>query len=121
MSSVLNLANQLVLVTAPSVAAARAAEATFDWLDVHGHAELAQTATVVLSAVRPRGRSTVDLDELKSYFGDRCRAVVSIPFDPRLEEDSEVDLDRLEKVTRHAYLTLAATVGDGFGGRPTGR
>nr|WP_084965401.1 hypothetical protein [Thermoactinospora rubra] len=73
-------------------------------------------ATVVLSSVRPRSKSTVDLDELSGYFRDRCRAVVSIPYDPHLEEDSELDLDRLAKETRDAYLMLAATVGDTFGG-----
>lgn len=114
MSSILTLAHQVVLVTAPSVAAARAAEATLDWLDVHGHTDLAKSATVVLSSVRPRSKSTVDLDALRSYFSDRCRAVVEVPFDPHLEEDSEVELDRLAKETRDAYLVLAATVADAF-------
>ncbi|WP_084965787.1 MinD/ParA family ATP-binding protein [Thermoactinospora rubra] len=115
MSSILTLAHQVVLVTSPSVAAARAAEATLDWLEVHGYADLTRSATVVLSSVRPRNKSTVDLEALNGYFKDRCRAVVSIPYDPHLEEDSELDLDRLAKATRDAYLVLAATVGDAFG------
>lgn len=114
MSSILTLSHQIVLVTSPSVAAARSAEATLDWLHAHDHSDLVKTATVVLSSVRPRSKSTVDLDALRAYFGERCRAVVEIPFDPHLEEDSEVDLDRLTEETRNAYLVLAATVGDAF-------
>ncbi|MFE3452495.1 AAA family ATPase [Nonomuraea sp. NPDC059194] len=116
MSSILTLAHQVVLVTSPSVASARAAGATLDWLDVHGYTHLATSATVVLSTVRPRNRSTVDLEALREYFTDRCRAVVEIPFDPHLEEDSELDLSRLARESAHAYLVLAATVGDAFGG-----
>ncbi len=57
----------------------------------------------------------MDLEELRQYFDDRCRAVVSVPYDPHLEEDSELDLNRLAKDTRDAYLVLAATVGDALG------
>lgn len=115
MSATLELAHQVVLVTIPSVAAARSAGATLDWLEAHGHAHLARSATVVLSGVRRSSKSTVDMDALRAHFTDRCRAVVTIPFDPHLEEDSEFDLDQLAKETRESYLNLAANIGDGFG------
>ncbi|MFF4778944.1 MinD/ParA family protein [Microtetraspora fusca] len=114
MSATLELAHQIVLVTVPSVAAARSAGATLDWLEAHGRAELARSATVVLSGVRHESRSTVDTDALRRHFGERCRTVISVPFDPHLEEDSEVELDRLNPATYEAYLTLAATVGAAF-------
>ncbi|MFF3669490.1 MinD/ParA family ATP-binding protein [Microtetraspora malaysiensis] len=114
MSATLELAHQIVLVTIPSVAAARSAGATLDWLEAHGHAELARSATVVLSGVRQESRSTVDTDALRVHFGERCRTVIIIPFDPHLEEDSEVELDQLNPATYEAYLTLAATVGAAF-------
>jgi MinD-like ATPase involved in chromosome partitioning or flagellar assembly len=114
MSATLEMAHQIVLVTIPSVAAARSAGATLDWLEAHGHADLARSATVVLSGVRQESRSTVDVDALRSHFDERCRTVVSIPFDPHLEEDSEFELDQLTPATHEAYLTLAATVGGAF-------
>ncbi|RCG29129.1 MinD/ParA family protein [Sphaerisporangium album] len=116
MSGVLGLADQLVLVSSPSVDGARAASATLDWLEAHDYADLVKAATVVLCSVRPRSKSTVDLDKLESHFAARCRAVIRVPYDPHLEEGAEIDLDRLQPATRQAYLLLAASVGDGFGG-----
>ncbi len=116
MSGVLGLADQLVLVSSPSVDGARAASATLDWLEAHNYADLVKSATVVLCSVRPRSKSTVDLNRLEAHFAARCRAVVRVPYDPHLEEGAEIDLDRLAEPTREAYLRLAACVGDGFAG-----
>ncbi|WP_248959639.1 MinD/ParA family ATP-binding protein [Sphaerisporangium perillae] len=116
MSGVLGLADQLVLVSSPSVDGARAASATLDWLEAHHYADLVKDATVVLCSVRPRSKSTVDLDRLEAHFAARCRAVIRVPYDPHLEEGAEIDLDRLQPATRESYLLLAASVGDGFGG-----
>ncbi|SFJ45173.1 MinD-like ATPase involved in chromosome partitioning or flagellar assembly [Streptosporangium canum] len=114
MSGVLGLADQLVLVSSPSVDGARAASATLDWLEAHHYEELVRSATVVLCSVRPRSKSTVDLDRLEAHFAARCRAVIRIPYDPHLEEGAEIDLERLQATTRESYLRLAASVGDGF-------
>ncbi|MFC6086838.1 MinD/ParA family ATP-binding protein [Sphaerisporangium aureirubrum] len=116
MSGVLGLADQLVLVSSPSVDGARAASATLDWLEAHHYGDLVKAATVVLCSVRPRSKSTVDLDRLEAHFAARCRAVIRVPYDPHLEEGAEIDLDRLLPATRESYLLLAASVGDGFGG-----
>jgi MinD-like ATPase involved in chromosome partitioning or flagellar assembly len=114
MAGVLGLANQLVLVSSPSVDGARSASATLDWLEAHHYGDLVRGGVVVLSMVRSRSRSTVDLDRLQAHFESRCRAVVRIPYDPHLEEGAEVELDQLSAATQDAYLVLAATVGDGF-------
>ncbi|GAA3419358.1 AAA family ATPase [Streptosporangium vulgare] len=116
MSGVLGLADQLVLVSSPSVDGARAASATLDWLEAHHYEELVRSATVVLCSVRPRSKSTVDLDRLEAHFAARCRAVIRVPYDPHLEEGAEIDLERLQPATRESYLRLAASVGDGFAG-----
>ncbi|MET7463790.1 MinD/ParA family protein [Nonomuraea sp. NPDC005501] len=116
MSGVLGLADQLVLVTSPAVDCARATSATLDWLITHHHERLVRSATVVLCSVRPRSKSTVDLDQLESHFAARCRAVVRIPYDPHLEEGAEIDLEKLHTRTRESFLLLAASVGDGFVG-----
>ncbi|MFB9474952.1 AAA family ATPase [Nonomuraea salmonea] len=116
MGGVLGLADQIVLVSSPSVDGARAASATLDWLEAHHYGDLVKNATVVLCSVRPRSKSAVDIKKLEAHFAARCRAVIRVPYDPHLEEGAEIDLDRLQEPTRDAYLQLAASVGDGFAG-----
>jgi MinD-like ATPase involved in chromosome partitioning or flagellar assembly len=114
MSGILELADQIVLVSSPSVDGARSASATLDWLEAHDYRDLVRNGVVVLSAIRRNSRSTVDLDRLEQHFAARCRAVVRIPYDPHLEEGAEVELEYLSAETADAYLTLAALVADGF-------
>jgi MinD-like ATPase involved in chromosome partitioning or flagellar assembly len=114
MSGVLRLADQIVVVSSPSVDGARSASATLDWLEAHQCGDLVHNGVVVLSTIRPRSKSTVDLDRLERHFAARCRAVVRIPYDAHLEEGAEVELELLGAETADAYLTLAAIVGDGL-------
>jgi MinD-like ATPase involved in chromosome partitioning or flagellar assembly len=114
MTGVLELADQVVLVSSPSVDGARSASATLDWLDAHDYGDLVRGSVVVLSAIRRRSKSMVDLDRLEQHFAARCRAVVRIPYDPHLEEGAEVELNYLNPETAEAYLRLAALVADGF-------
>jgi MinD-like ATPase involved in chromosome partitioning or flagellar assembly len=114
MSSVLQLADQIILVSSPSVDGARSASATLDWLEAHNCADLVRNGVVVLSAIRPKSKSTVDLDRLEHHFASRCRAVARIPYDPHLEEGAEIELELLGSDTAEAYLALAAIVGDGL-------
>ena len=117
MAGVLRLADQIVLVSSPSVDGARSASATLDWLEAHRYGDLVRSGVVVLSAIRPKSKSTVDLDRLEHHFASRCRAVARIPYDPHLEEGAEVELELLHDNTADAYLGLAATVGDGLAWR----
>jgi MinD-like ATPase involved in chromosome partitioning or flagellar assembly len=114
MSGVLRLADQIVLVSSPSVDGARSASATLDWLEAHNCADLVRNGVVVLSAIRPKSKSTVDLDRLEHHFASRCRAVARIPYDQHLEEGAEIELELLASDTAEAYLALAAVVGDGL-------
>ncbi len=114
MTGVLRLADQIVVVSSPSVDGARSASATLDWLQAHGYGDLVRHAVVVLAVIRPRSRSGVDLDRLEQHFAARCRAVVRVPYDAHLDEGAEVELSRLNQATADAYLMLAAEVGDGF-------
>jgi MinD-like ATPase involved in chromosome partitioning or flagellar assembly len=114
MAGVLALADQVVVVSSPSVDGARSASATLDWLEAHRCGDLVRNGVVVLSTIRPKSKSTVDLDRLERHFAARCRAVARIPYDPHLEEGAEVDLELLTAETADAYLTLAALVGDGL-------
>ncbi|MBA9002274.1 MinD/ParA family ATP-binding protein [Thermomonospora cellulosilytica] len=114
MEGVLSMADQLVLVSSPSVDGARSASATLDWLEAHDYGDLVRSGVVVLSMVRPRTKSTVDLDRLQAHFESRCRAVVRVPYDDHLEEGAEVELDQLSPACQDAYLQLAAEVADAF-------
>jgi MinD-like ATPase involved in chromosome partitioning or flagellar assembly len=114
MAGILELADQIVLVSSPSVDGARSASATLDWLDAHDYGDLVRSGVVVLSAVRRKSKSMVDLDRLEQHFASRCRAVVRVPYDPHLEEGAEFELDLLNEATADAYLTFAALVADGF-------
>jgi len=118
MTGVLRLADQIVLVSSRSVDGARSASAALDWLLAQGHGILARRAVVVLDVIRPQGKSAVDLARLEQQFAARCRAVVTVPYDPHLEEGAEVHLGRLNQATADAFLALAAEVGDGFAGEP---
>jgi len=115
MAGILELADQIVLVSSPSVDGARSASATLDWLEAHGFGDLVRGGVVVLSAIRRRTKSAVDVDRLQQHFAGRCRAVVRIPFDAHLEEGAEVELELLSAETADAYLELAALVADSFG------
>ncbi|WP_222871680.1 MinD/ParA family protein [Nonomuraea sp. PA05] len=114
MSAILDMADQIVLVSPVTVDGARSASATLDWLQAHGHGNLAVSAVVVLSAVKNPRRNAVNVTELKEHFTQRCRAVIGVPFDPHLEQGSEVDLDLLRTSTRDMYLEVAATIADRF-------
>ncbi|QZA17006.1 MinD/ParA family protein [Mycobacterium malmoense] len=115
MSSVLDRADVLVVVSSASIDGARSASATLDWLDAHGHEEKVRNSVAVINAVRSR-TGKVDMNKVIDHFSRRCRAVRLVPFDPHLEEGAEIDLDRLKRPTREALVELAAVVADGFPG-----
>lgn len=115
MSSVLEKADVLIVVSSGSIDGARSASATLDWLDAHGHEELVRNSIAVINGVRPRP-GKVDMNKVIDHFSRRCRAVQLVPFDPHLDEGAEIDLDRLRRGTREALTELAAIVADGFPG-----
>ena len=114
MTGVLDLADQLVVVSTNSVDGASSASATLDWLQAHGRAELVRGSVAVVNAVVP-GTGTVDVDRLEQHFAARCRAVVRVPHDARLEAGAEVELTELGRPTVDALLAMSAAVVAGFG------
>ncbi|WP_414689594.1 MinD/ParA family ATP-binding protein [Nocardia sp.] len=113
MTGVLDLAHSLVLVSSAAIDGARSAAATLDWLSLHGHDHLVRNAVVVINLPR-EGSPNVGVQQLREYFLARCRAVHIIPYDAHLSEGAEIDLHRLSKQAKRAYVELAATVADGF-------
>jgi MinD-like ATPase involved in chromosome partitioning or flagellar assembly len=115
MSSVLEKADVLIVISSASIDGARSASQTLDWLDAHGHEALVRNSVAVINAVRSR-TGKVDMNKVIDHFSRRCRAVRLIPFDPHLEEGAEIDLDRLKRSTRESLTELAAVIADGFPG-----
>ncbi|GAA4641641.1 MinD/ParA family ATP-binding protein [Gordonia humi] len=115
MRGVLDLADAIVLVSSPALDGARSAGATLDWLQGHGFGHLIGRCVVVLSSARP-GASSIDVGNLTQHFLTRCRAVQEVPFDDHLAEGADIDLDLLGRHARRAFVELAATIADDFGG-----
>ena len=109
---ILEEADQIVVVMAPSLDSARAASSTLDWLDENGHGALVAGAVCVVNAVRAKG--LVELEKIEEHFAGRCRATVRIPWDPHLEAGAETVVEELRPQTREAYLELAAAIASGF-------
>ena len=109
---IVNLADQLVVVSGPSLDTARSAMLTLDWLDKHGHGDLVANGVAVINGVRAASR--LDLDRVEGLFAGRVAAVVRIPWDPILEAGAEAPIEDLKPETQQAYLELAAAVADGY-------
>ncbi|MDT9681345.1 SCO5717 family growth-regulating ATPase [Streptomyces sp. TRM76323] len=113
MRGVLDLADQLIIISTPSVDGASSASTTLDWLSAHGYAELVQRSLTVISGVRETGKM-IKVEDIVQHFETRCRGVVVVPFDEHLAAGAEVDLDMMRPKTREAYFNLAAMVAEDF-------
>ncbi|GAA1934441.1 hypothetical protein GCM10009716_46860 [Streptomyces sodiiphilus] len=113
MRGVLDLADQLIIVSTPSVDGASSASTTLDWLSAHGYGELVQRSVTVISGVRETGK-VVKVEDIVAHFRTRCRGVVVAPFDEHLAAGAELDLDLMRPRTRQAYFDLAALIAEDF-------
>ncbi|MFB6782981.1 SCO5717 family growth-regulating ATPase [Streptomyces sp. NPDC056352] len=113
MRGVLDLADQLIIISTPSVDGASSASTTLDWLSAHGYANLVQRSITVISGVRETGKM-IKVDDIVQHFETRCRGVVVVPFDEHLSAGAEVDLDMMRPKTREAYFNLSAMVAEDF-------
>ena len=113
---ILDAADQIVVVIAPSLDGARAASSTLDWLEQNGYRRLVEGAVGVVNGVRAT-KGLVDLERVQEHFAGRCRATVRVPWDAHLETGAETRVDELRTGTRQAYLELAAAIASGFSER----
>ncbi|WP_344097792.1 MinD/ParA family protein, partial [Streptomyces stramineus] len=113
MRGVLDLADQLIVVSTPSVDGASSASTTLDWLHAHGYADLVARSVTVISGVRETGKM-IKVEDIVSHFETRCRGVVVVPFDEHLAAGAEVDLEMMRPKTREAYFGLSALVAEDF-------
>ncbi|GGV86596.1 hypothetical protein GCM10010294_67400 [Streptomyces griseoloalbus] len=113
MRGVLDLADQLIIISTPSVDGASSASTTLDWLSAHGYADLVSRSLTVISGVRETGKM-IKVEDIVSHFETRCRGVLVVPFDEHLAAGAEVDLDMMRPKVREAYFNLAALVAEDF-------
>ncbi|MCC2280626.1 AAA family ATPase [Streptomyces sp. ET3-23] len=113
MRGVLDLADQLIIISTPSVDGASSASTTLDWLAAHGYGELVSRSITVISGVRETGKM-IKVEDIVSHFETRCRGVVVVPFDEHLAAGAEVDLEMMRPKTREAYFNLSAMVAEDF-------
>ncbi|MGV9248624.1 SCO5717 family growth-regulating ATPase [Streptomyces sp. NPDC003710] len=111
MRGVLDLADQLIIISTPSVDGASSASTTLDWLSANGFADLVQRSVTVISGVRETGKM-IKVEDIVAHFETRCRGVVVVPFDEHLAAGAEVDLGMMRPKTREAYFDLAALVAE---------
>ncbi|MFD5621077.1 SCO5717 family growth-regulating ATPase [Streptomyces yangpuensis] len=113
MRGVLDLADQLIIISTPSVDGASSASTTLDWLSAHGYADLVSRSITVISGVRETAKM-IKIEDIVQHFETRCRGVVVVPFDEHLAAGAEVDLDLMRPKTREAYFNLSALVAEDF-------
>ncbi|MER5378191.1 AAA family ATPase, partial [Streptomyces sp. NPDC002553] len=113
MRGVLDLADQLIIISTPSVDGASSASTTLDWLSAHGYSELVSRSITVISGVRETGKM-IKVEDIVGHFETRCRGVIVVPFDEHLAAGAEVDLDMMRPKVREAYFNLAAMVAEDF-------
>ncbi len=116
---ILDMADELVVVMAPSVDSARALSLTIDWLEQHGYENLVKNAVAVINGVR--GDSLVEVQRMEHHFEKRVADIVRVPWDQHLEAGAETAIDELRTTTRAAYLSLAAAVAEKFTEEPQAR
>ncbi|MEU6357778.1 AAA family ATPase, partial [Streptomyces sp. NPDC047072] len=113
MRGVLDLADQLIIISTPSVDGASSASTTLDWLSAHGYAALVSRSITVISGVRETGKM-IKVEDIVTHFEQRCRGVIVVPFDEHLAAGAEVDLDMMRPKVREAYFDLATMVAEDF-------
>jgi MinD-like ATPase involved in chromosome partitioning or flagellar assembly len=106
-------ADQVILVSAPSLDAGRIAGFTLDHLVVARGADWCRRhVIVVVNAVR--NDTLVDVRKLEEFFRPRVRATHRVAWDRHLAAGGALQWDLLEHRTRDCYLELAALIADGF-------
>jgi len=106
-------ADQVVIVSTVREDTAQSAAWAIDALRATGHADAVRNAVTVLSAPAPR-RDDRLAARLHEHFGQLTRAVVDVPYDPSLVGGSPLEIERLARPTREAWLRVTAEVADGL-------
>jgi MinD-like ATPase involved in chromosome partitioning or flagellar assembly len=103
----LHVADQLVLVAPANPDAASALAMTLEWLDGHGHAELARRAVAVLNGVS--ANTAAHTAKAAAVATGQCRAIVRVPWDAGLGGTGPLGIAAVQ-----AYTALAGVLVSGM-------
>ena len=106
-------ADQLVIVSTLREDTAASAAWLVDGLRAKGFDDEVERAVTILSA--PSQDTDAALTRrLHDHFGQLTRAVVDVPHDPVLTAGGTIEISRLTKTTREAWIHATATVAEGL-------
>ena len=100
-----HVADQLVLVAPASADAAGSLAMTLEWLEAHGHSDLARDAVTVLNGVSAATASYVD--KAAAVATGRCRAIVRVPWDHTLAAGGALGTPAFQAFTALAGVLIA--------------
>jgi MinD-like ATPase involved in chromosome partitioning or flagellar assembly len=107
--AVVDLADQLVVVTLPREDSAFTADWMLDVLCDSGFKDKVANAVTVFSA--PSGVTSPELVfDLSRHFRSRTRTLVYAPYDPELEQGSRIQYSSLAPATRDAWARITAEI-----------
>ena len=103
----LRVADQLVLVAPANPDAARALAMTLEWLDGHGHGELARRAVAVLNGVS--ANTAAYTAKAAAVATGQCRAIVRVPWEAGFRGTGPLGIAVVQ-----AYTALAGVLVSGM-------
>lgn len=106
-------ADQLVVVSTLRDDTAASAAWLIDGLRAKGHADKVAQAVTVLTAPSQRADSELSA-RLHDHFGQLTRAVVDVPHDEALVSGGTIEVGRLARTTRDAWVHATAAVAEGL-------
>ena len=106
-------ADQLVIVSTLREDTAASAAWLVDGLRAKGFDDEVERAVTILSAPSQDTDATLTR-RLHDHFGQLTRAVVDVPHDPVLTTGGTIEISRLAKTTREAWIHATATVAEGL-------
>ena len=104
--------DQLVITMSARNDSAETAARLLDPLEQTGRRELVRRAVTVVT-MPPHGRE-MDSRGIVRHFGQRCRAVLRVPYDRHLDSGAPVHYGSLSPDSRRAWLRAAAAIADGL-------
>lgn len=111
--TVVERADQLVVITLPREDAAFAADWMLELLVEDGYAAKVEHAVTVFSTPAPEVEKAAYAD-LASHFASRTRAVIQTPYDAALDHGGRIDYHSLSPQTRDAWVRVAAVIAQGL-------
>ncbi|GAA1704444.1 MinD/ParA family ATP-binding protein [Fodinicola feengrottensis] len=111
--TIIERADQLVVITLPREDAAFAADWMLELLVEDGYAAKVAHAVTVFSTPAPAIEQAAYAD-LAQHFASRTRAVIQTPYDAALDHGGRIDYHALSPQTRDAWVRVAAVIAQGL-------